>query len=163
MSRTLPTLWFRIQKCMKQWTTSVLYSNASHTVCFELTVLWICLSNERFSFWISIGIKKKNTNQTVQFLSTSGPKLFYTFFLHVMFKSCNAHVKDQIPNLSFEKLIFIFKCVNNMRIKLHNWWSYLKNIQLVRWKLKLFLLQQISYSVEFLSWKTWLHTTRGLI
>jgi len=109
MSRALPTLRFRIQKCMKQWTTSVLYSNASHTVCFELTVLWIQSSNKSFSFWISISIKKKHNYQTVQFLSTSGSKIFYTFFLHVMFKSCNAHVKYQIPNISFVKLIFFFK------------------------------------------------------
>lgn len=65
MSRALPTLWFRIQKCMKQCTTSVLHSDASHTVCCELTVLWIHLSNKRFSFWISISIKNfiLNINQ----------------------------------------------------------------------------------------------------
>lgn len=51
-------------------------------------------------------VSRKNNNQTVQFHSTSGSKIFYTFFLHVMFKSCNAHVKDEILNLSFVKLIF---------------------------------------------------------
>jgi hypothetical protein len=37
-----------------------------------------------------------------------------------MLKSCNAHVKDQILNLSFVKLTFFKKCVNNVGTELHN-------------------------------------------